>query len=399
MTSVDPAWSTHSSGENRAVLAQMGILAELAGTWEGKGFNLITRPDFAGHQNHYLQLNQTRELLRVRPIGSPLPNRGFRETEMEPFGLHYLQEISDAVTGSDLYIEPGFWLTVPRATTYPDRDPPSGEQLVTRIGSIPGGNPFLAQGTAAPFIGPPVIAVGARPYAFSAFPSFNSTPFAVPPSPAAILFSAAGPSVDLTSRALGPPPAPIQEYDLNVVASRAIPPFPYSTGPIDLPLPDPLDGVALQEVVNDPITLLQAVVQKQIADGYTFEGVVLNVATRASIKSLDHQNDPTGQKTTVDVSEAASGIEKAQFLEECDPRGAQDPDADTGLIYSTFWIEELSHPTLPSFVQLQYAQMVVLDFGVFTVLDPPAPEPLGSGRLVLLGWPRITVGTLRKSFS
>jgi hypothetical protein len=47
-------------------------------------------------------------------------------------------------------------------------------------------------------------------------------------------------------------------------------------------------------------------------------------------------------------------------------------------------------------MQLQYAQMVVLNFPIFTVLNPTPPTP---SKLVSLGWPHVSVATLRKSFN
>lgn len=44
------------------------------------------------------------------------------------------------------------------------------------------------------------------------------------------------------------------------------------TSPPEPPLPDPLDGVSLQTVVNDPISLLQAVVQQQVPPGIRSKG-------------------------------------------------------------------------------------------------------------------------------
>jgi hypothetical protein len=399
MPSISPVSSTRFSSLNSGVLNQMGLLAELNGTWEGRGFNLIARPDFAGQQNLYLQLNQTVETLRVIPIGSPIPNRGFGQTDIELFGLHYLQQISDAATGGALHIEPGLWVTEPQPTTYPNQDAGAGAQLVTRMGSIPHGNAILAQGTASSFSGPPVVAGPNSPYAFSVFPSFNSTPFGIPNPPGTSGINAAGSSEELTAPALQPPAAPFQEYDISIAAGPGNPRSPFDTSPPDPPLPDPLEGVPLQGVVNDPISLLQKVVQNQVAQGYTFTGTVLNIATQANITFLDNKNDPTGPSTDVAVPQGFGGVENILFLLGGNPSGAQGPNAQTALVYATFWIEQLSHPTFPSFLQLQYAQMVQLNFGIFSVLNPPAPAPPGAGHLVELGWPHITVGTLRKPFS
>src|SRR5208283_4596629 len=104
--------------DNLTVLKQLGLLQDLAGTWRGKGFNLIARPDFHDKTDLYLQLNQTIETLTFTPIGGPVPNRGFGQDDIELFGLTYLQQISDAPTGGALHIEPGIWVTQSE-TTYP----------------------------------------------------------------------------------------------------------------------------------------------------------------------------------------------------------------------------------------------------------------------------------------
>jgi len=41
------------------VIANLGLLGKLAGRWAGKGFNLIARPDFEGHNDIFLELNLT----------------------------------------------------------------------------------------------------------------------------------------------------------------------------------------------------------------------------------------------------------------------------------------------------------------------------------------------------
>src|ERR1039457_5800865 len=109
--------SVRISPDSATVLKQLGLLADFAGTWHGEGFNLIARPDVEGNANLYLQLNQTHETLKVDPIGSSIPNRGFGQNDIELFGLTYLQKISDAATGGAMHIEPGIWVTQ-QGTTY-----------------------------------------------------------------------------------------------------------------------------------------------------------------------------------------------------------------------------------------------------------------------------------------
>lgn len=89
------------------ITAGLDLLAELAGTWKGHGFNLIARPDFHDKTNLYLQLNHTHETLKFDPIGSLIPNRGFGHEHIELFDLTYLRKINDAGHNGALYIEPG----------------------------------------------------------------------------------------------------------------------------------------------------------------------------------------------------------------------------------------------------------------------------------------------------
>jgi hypothetical protein len=247
------------------VLSDLGLLRELAGTWVGSGFNLIARPGFHDQTDLYLQLNQTNETLKFDPIGGPVPNRGFGQDDMELFGLTYLQKISDAGLDGPLHIEPGIWVTQPN-TTFPPETVPAPQQLVARMGTIPHGNSLLAEGIATTFTGPPVLTVPGTQYSFSLFPSFNSTPFGVPPTAPGIVFNAAGSSEKLTAPTV--PATPFPQYDLSVPigpipAGPFNPPFtlntrtPFNTNPAEPPLPANINGVPMQTVINDPISLLQ----------------------------------------------------------------------------------------------------------------------------------------------
>lgn len=376
-----PVEPVRISPDNQSVLANLGLLQDLAGTWQGQGFNLIARPDFQGNANLYLQLNQTRETLQIQPIGSPIPNRGFGQDDIELFGLTYLDKIVDAFTGGALHIEPGIWVTQP-PTNYPSETAPVGDQIIARMASIPHGNALLAQGTAAPFSGPPTLKTVDAEYAFSVFPSFNSTPFVA----ASLTMNAAGSSEDLTAHALTLPP--FDQYNLNVLSTPSNPRTPVGTNPPDPALPASIDGVAMQTVINDPITLLQAVIQKQVAEGHTFEGTVLNIATQNSVTFLTQPNQPGGPSKSIAVTDGAGGIENILFLKGGDPQEAKGPNAQTALVYATFWIEKVSSPNRAPFMQLQYAQMTILDFPILSRLPT----------VVNLGWPHISVATLRKSF-
>jgi hypothetical protein len=87
----------------------------------------------------------------------------------------------------------------------PDNAATRKGQLIARMGTIRYGNSLLAEGIATPFSGPlaQTIPNGAQ-YSFSLFPSFNSTPSAVPATAPGIAFNAAGSFEKLTAPTLPP---------------------------------------------------------------------------------------------------------------------------------------------------------------------------------------------------
>ena len=131
----------------------LGPLQGLLGVWEGTGFNTIWRPNHTPGQDRFLELNLTKETLEFNEIPGNIPNRGFLQGDIDMFGVHYLQQISDANNGAGLHIEPGIWATVP------ETENPAVVPSVVRMASIPHGTTVLAQGVArAAAAGPPIIA-------------------------------------------------------------------------------------------------------------------------------------------------------------------------------------------------------------------------------------------------
>jgi hypothetical protein len=130
------------------------------GTWTGSGFNVIWRPNSQGN-DHFLELNLTKETLEFEIIHGAIPNRGLLQNDISMFGVHYLQQIMDANLNAGLHLEPGVWAVVP-ATTNPQEQP-----TVVRMGSVPHGTVILAQGTATVIPGPPQI------------PAVDITPFTI----------------------------------------------------------------------------------------------------------------------------------------------------------------------------------------------------------------------------
>jgi hypothetical protein len=319
---------------NEEVLSDLGLLADLAGTWHGTGFNLIARPDKEGGAPLFLELNQTQETLRFDPIATSIPNRGNAQDDIELFGLTYLQKISDTVTGGALHIEPGIWVTVPKT------DAPAESASVARMASIPHGNALLAQGTA----------ILVNPVAGGTFTiqAVNTAPFPQgTPMPA------------------GGTQGGFPEYDLsNVTPAATNSRTPFGDTP-PIALPALIDTIPMQTVVNDPTRLLQQAIKGQSIE----KMVVLQIAT---VASLDFKANP------VPVANGGGGIENIAFLET---------NADTALVFATFWIETIKHPA-HHFMQLQYVQTVLLNFPLLPQGKPPVP----------FSWPHVSVATLRKTF-
>ena len=400
--------SVRKVADNATVLSNLGLLADLAGSWHGTGFNLVARPDFDDQTNLFLELNLTSETTVFTPISSSIPNRGFSQPDIELFGLTYLVKISDATTGGALHIEPGIWVFVP-PTSQPLMSPPEGSQLVTRMANIPHGNSLLAQGIATPFDGPPTISPGANPIsggnpAFSVFPSFNTTAIDLqgpgllaPGVPLGAPIFAAG-----TSEAQSKPGGGFHQYNLALPIG---PTDPTNTRTPLGNLPEILPPAITQQLLNDPVTFLQQTVQEQLAQGYSFSGVALNISTTAQITFFNAPfvNGSPQTPTTVNlpqvfggnIQQVFGGIENLAFL--LGPSLGPNPpnNAFTALFYATFWLEKLTHPTLPSFSQLQYAQMTILNFPALLLGNPTASPPVPPPNF---SWPHVQVGTLQKTF-
>jgi hypothetical protein len=155
----------------RAVVSSapsLGPLTAFAGTFKGRGFNTIFRPDSVATPtplpipvspggDNVLELNLTEETLSFSPSLGSIPNRG-SGTQGDAFlnGVPYLQTISDVTFPSQpvgIHFEPGIWLSVPVTT-----DPAEGA-TVARMASIPHGTTVEAQGTFSTTTGKPTIPV------------------------------------------------------------------------------------------------------------------------------------------------------------------------------------------------------------------------------------------------
>jgi hypothetical protein len=155
-----------------STVPSLGPLAAFAGTFRGRGFNQIFRPDSSttptalpspvtGSDN-VLELNLTEETLAFSPSLGTVPNRGFGQGDIFLNGVPYLQTINDVTVPSQpvgIHFEPGLWMSVPETVD------PSESPTVFRMASIPHGTTIEAQGTFTKLAGKPEIpAIGITPF-------------------------------------------------------------------------------------------------------------------------------------------------------------------------------------------------------------------------------------------
>jgi|tagenome__1003787_1003787.scaffolds.fasta_scaffold20935996_1 hypothetical protein len=227
-----------------ATSERLGPLADLPGFWEGTGFGLIARPDFDSDnpEGIFLQLNLLRETIEFRSIGSPVPNRGSAQPDIQLYGVTYLHRVTDAATGGALHIEPGIWLNVP-ATTEPKAD--AG---IARLSTIPHGNAVCAVGFAQDLV----------PEGQPDIPPANTVPF------------------DIGGQ---PPPARTQNpyaiYDLGVET-------PFRTNPLPVSV--------TQALIDDPNTMLRDALRGQVLEHITRLIVTSNPAGGVSNIPFISQN-------------------------------------------------------------------------------------------------------------
>lgn len=156
--------------------APVGPLDAFRGTFSGRGFNLIFRPNSTatptslpapanGINDNILELNLTEETLSFTQgtLGN-IPNRGFGgQGDLFLNGVPYVQTVNDVTQGTPvgIHFEPGVWLQVPAST-----NPQDGVSVV-RMASIPHGTTINLQGSSTSTAGAPTI------------PPLDPTPFSL----------------------------------------------------------------------------------------------------------------------------------------------------------------------------------------------------------------------------
>jgi hypothetical protein len=345
---------------------QLGPLAPLVGSWQGAGFNAIWRPDNTQPPQNsairrFLELNLTNDSIKFEAIPGVVPNRGVaNQPDINLFGLHYLQRVSDAdkppfsTAGQALHIEPGLFMNVPASMVDPTA-PQGGPQIpasIVRLASIPHGVSLLMQGptpSATPVAGAPKI------------PPI----FPIPELPA---FAPPGGALGLGIQPTDIPPlggdgkehiVPEVNVAVDVVGSQSNGPYP----------PE------FQGFIDDPNSILRSAIAAQ-----TILGAI------------------TIQLSTAAVTNSVGNIPFLGLPNAAQAQNPGNPNAFVSSARATFWIEWVRDdgrhpgnkppvlpggaanpiqpfPGQPTFLQLQYSQLSILIF---------------NGVL----WPHINVGTL-----
>jgi hypothetical protein len=160
----------------------LGLLQDLPGRWQGKGFNLIARPAKQGvatNPTFFLELNSTQETLEFTAIGGDIPNRGDIESTILLHGIHYLQTVVDCEDGSAIHKEPGLWIHVPQTAE-------NASETYVRQATIPHGDSLVAQSTFFTKIsgGPDIKSVNSFPFPLAdPIPGLNDVTHAVVTNP------------------------------------------------------------------------------------------------------------------------------------------------------------------------------------------------------------------------
>jgi hypothetical protein len=354
-----------------ATALQLGPLASLVGTWSGNGFNAIWRPDNPNsppfkNVRRFLELNLTNDSFEFDVIPGVVPNRGVGpdQNDLSLYGLHYLQRTSDAdpkgfsTAGQALHIEPGLFMNVPASINL-------AQSTIVRMGSIPHGVTVLMQGPnpgTKPTNGAPTIP---SIFPIAGMPTFKPTtattngigiqPIEIPPPPPASQTTSTEHVVPENQSTAG-----------DVAGSQSNGPFPAD----------------FQDFVNDPNIVLRNAIAGQTIMGFI-----------AIALSTTNVTDSIGNIPFLGIPNPAQPL---------NPGGGSNknsaPNAFVAQAAATFWIEwvkipdapvpsSATNPALqaiepfwptPTFLQLQYSQVVILVF---------------NGVL----WPHVTVATMTLS--
>jgi hypothetical protein len=395
----------------------LGPLASLPGSWKGKGFSVMWRPqNFAAEVNdpplppaseikRYLMLNKTAESFDFHVIPGQVPNRGLQQgppqapagtTQQEDinlYGLHYLQRVSDddkkgfLDAGQALHLEPGLFMYVPAN----DNSFAPGfvsEPTIVRMGSIPHGVNVLMQGpapSATPVDGPPNIP---DMYPNPTMPMTETGPLT--PTPGGT--DAVGLGIQPFQTELGASLNNEHVVPEQRISNDVLPTPAAAGGAVQSngPYPDSFQGI-----INNP----NSVLQDHIAHQEILGTITIDMSTDAVNPQL------------ANLQRFAVGISQIPFLGVADNNGVSYKDSTTNNCYvlkasATFWLEWVKAPGEPHHYHNHHLFGLDGNHGPLHHLDPYLGEPtylqLQYSQTVILVfnkvlWPHITVATMHLS--
>ncbi|KAM0242963.1 hypothetical protein ACHAP5_007074 [Fusarium lateritium] len=376
--------------------APLDVLEKFTGTFRGFGFNTIFRPlsrnpktitkfpkaPTDSSDSNLLQLNLTGETQEFgEPLGS-IPNRGlFDQADINLVGMAYTQSIVDAMPNPGgtfppkppvIHFEPGLWMRVPQVEVMPEL-----RASFCRMGSIPHGTTINAQGFRDAFT-----SKGA--------PDIDPTDI----TPVIIEQLGIPPIKEPRKTATEPVKQRFENQDADKGETRRL---PQDLGPFIA------NGTITQKIIDDPNTILrQANEGKHIIESTmfivstnappdAFGGGTANIGFNIGAdegKAEPSPKNKSGNANAVDVT-AQYWVSKIRAEIELDPSmtvgQTVSPTSEAFQrprdAVPEFYIDEKAK--IPShkktvtvaYTQIQYSQMVMLDFGG-------------------IKWPHVTVATL-----
>jgi len=386
--------------------ANLGPLASLPGSWRGKGFSVMWRPqNFAAEVNdpplaagvnkikRYLMLNKTSESFNFEVIPGQVPNRGLQQAatgsvqeDIDLYGLHYLQRVSDddapgfLDAGQALHIEPGLFMYVPANdnSTAPGFD--NNNPTIVRMGSIPHGVNVLMQGTApsaTPVPGPPKIP-DTYPIPTMPVQAKSGVPLTAPIGGTDFVGLGIQPFEAVAGASVNNEHVvPEQRISNDVLPTPAV-----AGGPVQSNGPYPAE---FQAIINNPNSVLQDYIKDQTILG----SITIPLSTTA----------------------VNPGVSQIPFLGVAENNGVSYLDSTTNNCYvlsasATFWLEWVKASNAPGNYHNYQRLGSNGDKGPISQLDPYADQPtylqLQYSQTVILVfnkvlWPHITVATMHLS--
>ncbi len=296
---------TARSIDPKAPDAGDSFVRALAGDWHGRGFSLGVWPSRQAAQPCFLEMHRTSESLFVAPVGDASDGDG----APEPSTLVFDQNVSDTISGVPLVREAGMWFAHPASSL--ERE---AGQTLTLISTGSNGEVTIASGD-----------IARSAFAEPAIPPINTAPFAVD-----------APVPEAGTRGGFAP------YDLGDVSEDAS----RCRTALGAARPSAFEGLTPQAVLDDPTSLLRAVVERQVVERL----MTAHVADSTALDLLA----PTGPA----------------------------PCATEATVRTSLWIERIRDGA-SAFDQLQYVQKAHLHFA-----------PFGAGPTFV--WPQVRVATLRR---